>query len=161
MEHDAPAIFVALEHSGFGAAIRQSTWVYPLANIGHIVALVCFAGALAVMDLGLIGAFAAPQPLIARARRVAAVAFCGLVATSFLLFTAEASHIVRNPVFLAKMGLVAAGLVNVAIYQFGARRTVEALAPGARPPGRVRAAGFVSLGIWLIVAACGRTIAYY
>ena len=45
--HDAPAIFVALEQSGFAAAIRQSRWLYPFANIGHVVALVAFAGAVA------------------------------------------------------------------------------------------------------------------
>jgi hypothetical protein len=161
MEHEAPAIFVALEHSGFAAAIRQSTWLYPCANVGHIVALVCFAGALAVMDLGLIGVLAAPRQLIARARRVAMIAFCALAVTGFMLFSAEASHIVRNPVFLIKMALVAAGLVNVAIYQLGARRALDALAPGAVVPRRVRVAGFVSLGIWLTVAAFGRSIAYY
>ena len=89
------------------------------------------------------------------------LAFCALAATGFMLFSAEASHIVLNPVFLAKMGLVAVGLVNVAIYQFGARRAVEALKPGAPMPSRARIAGFASLAIWLVVAACGRTIAYF
>ena len=163
MEHDAPAIFVALEQSGFASAIRQSVWLYPFANVGHVVALFCFAGAIAVMDLGLLGALAAsaPQRLISRARSVAVLAFCALAATGFMLFSAEASHIVLNPVFLAKMGLVAVGLVNVAIYQFGARRAVEALKPGAPMPSRARIAGFASLAIWLVVAACGRTIAYF
>src|SRR5436853_175834 len=62
MEHDAPAIFVALEQSGFAAAIRQSSWLYPFANIGHIVALVVFAGAVAVMELRLLGALDAMAP---------------------------------------------------------------------------------------------------
>ena len=39
MEHEGPALFVALEQSGFAAAIRQSIWIYPFANIGHIVSL--------------------------------------------------------------------------------------------------------------------------
>jgi hypothetical protein len=163
MTEDAPAIFQALEASSFAAAIRQSVWIYPFANIGHIVALVCFAGAITVMDLRLIGAFAATAPakVIGRARRVAIVALCGLAATGFLLFSAEASHVILNPVFLTKMSLVAAGIVNVAIYEFGAKRSVMALPPGAAMPRRARVAGFASLGIWLVVAACGRTIAYF
>jgi hypothetical protein len=163
MEHAAPTIFVALEQSGFAAAIRQSIWIYPFANVGHIVALVCFAAAVAVMDLRLIGAFAATSPakVIGRARRVAVGALCGLAATGFLLFSAEASHIVLNPVFQLKMALVAAGLINVATYEFGAKRAVEALAPGAALPTRARVAGFLSLGIWIAVAACGRSIAYF
>jgi hypothetical protein len=37
MTDAAPAIFMALEQSGFGAAVRQSRSLYPAANIGHIV----------------------------------------------------------------------------------------------------------------------------
>ena len=42
----APEIFVALEQSGFSASIRQSPWLYPAANVGHIIFLVLFAAAL-------------------------------------------------------------------------------------------------------------------
>ena len=62
MTDAAPAVFVALEQSGFAAAIRQSPWLYPAANIGHIVSLVIFAGALAVMDIRLLGGLAATAP---------------------------------------------------------------------------------------------------
>ena len=51
MTDQAPAIFVALEASSFAAAIRQSLWLYPAANVGHIIALVFFAGSVAVMDV--------------------------------------------------------------------------------------------------------------
>jgi hypothetical protein len=163
MEHHAPAIFVALEQSAFAAAIRQSLFLYPLANVGHIVSLFCFAGAVAVMDLRLIGAFAATAPgkLIARTRRFAIGGLCGLALTGSMLFSAEASHVAINPVFQVKMALVAAGLINVAVYELGARRVVAALPPGAAMPARARAAGFLSLGIWVVVAACGRSIAYF
>jgi hypothetical protein len=40
MNHAAPAIFQALEASWFGAGIRQSVWLYPLANVTHVVAVV-------------------------------------------------------------------------------------------------------------------------
>src|SRR5262245_40107716 len=100
MEHQAPALLVALEQSEFAAAIRQSTFLYPLANVGHIVALVCFVGAVVVMDLRLMGALAAtaPGPLLMRARRAAIIAFAALAATGFMLFAAEASHVAVNPV---------------------------------------------------------------
>jgi hypothetical protein len=162
MEHDAPAIFVALEQSGFAAAIRQSIWIYPFANVGHIVFLTIFAGAIAIMDLRLIGGLAATGPavLIGRARTAAALAFCGLAFTGFLLFSAEASHVVVNPVFLIKLALIGAGLANVAIYQFAIRRTVETIPPNAPMPAVARRAGYISLLIWILVAACGRTIAY-
>jgi hypothetical protein len=163
MEHHAPALFVALEQSGFAAAIRQSLWIYPAANVGHILALFGFAGAIVVMDLRLIGAFAPTSPgrLIGHARRFALVAFAGLAGTGFLLFSAEASHVVLNLVFLIKMAFVAAGLLNIALYEFVTKRTVEALAPCQPMPASARMAGYASLGIWLAVAACGRSIAYF
>ncbi len=163
MEHAAPALFVALEQSGFAAAIRQSLWVYPVANVGHILALFCFAGTIAVMDLRLIGLFAATSPgtLIGRARRFAMAAFAGLAATGFVLFSAEASHVVLNPVFLLKMAFVGAGLLNIALYEFVTKRNVETLPPGVAMPAAARMAGYSSLGIWLAVAACGRSIAYF
>jgi hypothetical protein len=162
MEHEAPAIFVALEASGFALGIRKSLWLYPAANIGHIVALVFFVGAVAVMDVRLLGGFAATAPgrVIARARRFAIVAFIAMAVTGFMLFAAEASHLVVNPVYLIKLALIGAGLANIAIYEFGAKRTVEALAPGAPMPASARFAGALSLGIWVFVAACGRSIAY-
>jgi hypothetical protein len=163
MEHDAPAIFVALEQSGFAAAVRQSRWLYPFANVGHILSLTAFAGAVAVMDLRLLGAFAATAPgrVLARARIAAIAAFCGLAVTGFMLFSAEASHLVVNPVLRLKFLLVAAGLLNVLAYEIVARRAVEKLPPGAPLPRAAGVAACLSLAIWIAVAACGRSIAYF
>jgi hypothetical protein len=163
MEHQAPALFIALEESGFAAAIRQSLWIYPAANVGHIVALVCFAGAVAVMDVRLLGGLAATAPgrLLVRARWFALAAFGGMAVTGFVLFSAEASHVALNPVFQLKVALIGAGLVNVALYEFVARREVDKLPPGAVMPARARIAGLLSLVIWIAVAACGRSIAYF
>jgi len=163
MTDAAPAIFVALEQSSFAAAIRQSSWLYPAANIGHIVLLTFFAGAIAVMDVRLLGGLAAtaPGPLLARARLVAVAALAGMAITGFLLFSAEASHLALNPVFLLKAILVVAGLINVAIYELWAKGAVAKLSPGAAMPARAKVAGLLSLGIWVAVAACGRSIAYF
>jgi hypothetical protein len=163
MNDAAPAIFVALEASAFAAAIRQSTWLYPLANVGHVVVLTLFAGAVAIMDVRLIGGLAATAParLIGHARRIAIVALLGMAVTGFMLFAAEASHVALNPVFQFKLALIAAGIVNVAIYEFGAKRQVEALPPGTAMPAAARRAGMLSIGMWITVAACGRSIAYF
>jgi hypothetical protein len=162
MEHEGPALFVALEQSGFAAAIRQSIWIYPFANVGHIVSLTVFAGALAIMDVRLIGGLAATSParVIGRARRVVLLALCALAFTGFLLFSAEAGHVIVNPVFLTKLALIGAGIINVAIFEFGVRGRIEKLEPNMPMPAAARRAGYTSLAIWILVAACGRTIAY-
>jgi hypothetical protein len=163
MTEAAPAIFVALEQSGFAAAIRQSRWLYPVANVGHIISLIFFVVAVAVMDVRLLGGLAATAPgrVLAQARNFAIAAFAGMAVTGFMLFSAEASHLVLNPVFQLKAALVAAGLVNIAIYEFWAKAVVQGLPPGAPMPSRAKIAGALSLGIWLGVAACGRSIAYF
>ncbi|KAB2911949.1 MAG: hypothetical protein F9K29_21115 [Hyphomicrobiaceae bacterium] len=163
MLHDAPQFLVALEQSGLGAAIRQSWWAYPAANVGHILGLMLLAGAVAVMDARMLGAFAASPPasVVLPARRVAIVSLLLMAATGFMLFTAEASHVALNRVFQVKATLIALGVVNALLV---ARATGEALAttPAFTPlPGRVRTAAAVSLAIWLSVAACGRLIAYF
>ena len=115
------------------------------------------------MELRLLGALDAMAPgrLVAQARPVAIGAFLGLAATGSLLFAAEASHIVVNPAFRLKAVLVAAGLLNVAIYEFAGHRAIASLPPGARMPRSAKLVGVVSLGIWIAVAACGRSIAYF
>jgi hypothetical protein len=163
MTDAAPAIFVALEASSLGAAIRQSTWAYMTANVGHIVALVVFAGAIAVMDLRMAGAFAATSPgyVLRTARRVVIIAFIGLALTGATLFTAEASHVVINPVFQIKAALIGLGLLNVALFEIFTAPKVRDLPPLKPLPAAARRAGIISLVIWIAVAACGRTIAYY
>jgi hypothetical protein len=49
----------------------------------------------------------------------------------------------------------------VAVYQFWAKPAVEHLSPGASMPARVKVTGALSLIIWIAVAACGRSIAYF
>jgi hypothetical protein len=163
MTGEAPAIFVALEQSGFGAAIRQSTWLFPLANVGHVLALALFAGALAVMDVRLLGGLAATSPacLLMRARSVAIAAFVLLAVTGIMQFAADASHLIINPVFQIKLALIGLGLVNLAIFEFGVKRSVTGLGPGAAMPASAKTAGFMSIAIWIAVAACGRSIAYF
>ena len=163
MLDSAPAVFVALEGSGLGQTIRQSSWIYMTANVGHIVALVVFAGAVAVLDLRMVGAFAATAPgrVLAGARRAVVVAFAGLLLTGAVLFTAEASHVIMNPVFLMKLALIALGLINVALFEFFTAAKVRDLPPLAPLPAAARRAGIASLTIWIAVAICGRSIAYF
>jgi hypothetical protein len=157
---DAPQLLIDLEQSAFAAAIRQSVWAYPAANVGHILALSLFAGAVAVMDLRLLGLFAATPPLaiVRPARAVAMLGLLLMALTGVALFSAEASHVAMNPVFQVKAGLIALGVLNALLI---AGPALAAAGTGATLPARVRWAAALSLAIWLSVAACGRLIAYF
>jgi len=163
MTEHAPAIFVALEGSAFAAAIRSSTWAYMVANVGHILSLMVFFGAMAVMDLRMAGVFAATSPAsILRGGTIVAVAgFIGLALTGFVLFAAEASHVALNPVFQIKVALIVLGGLNVLWFEWRVSPTVQQIPPLQPLPASARFAGISSLTIWLLVAACGRSIAYF
>jgi hypothetical protein len=163
MNHAAPAIFQALEASWFGAGVRQSVWLYPLANVTHVLAVVVFFACVAIMDVRLLGGFAATAPgrLIAKARTAAAIAFLVVAASGFLLFAAEASHLALNRVFQFKVALIALGLCNVLLFEWIVRPRVVWLAPGERLPDAARASALASLAAWLAIVICGRSIAYF
>jgi hypothetical protein len=154
---------MALEQSGLGEAMRGSSFLYPLANVAHILGLVVFAGAVAIMDARLLGAFATLPlpPFVARWRRLAMAAFALQVTSGVMLFSAEATAITGNPVFRLKLLLIAIGLANVALFEFVTRPRVSRWQPGAPPPAAARIFGALSLGVWLATAAAGRLIAYF
>ena len=159
----APQVLIALEQSALGAAIRQSVWAYPVANVGHILALTLFAGSVAIMDARLIGVFAAvpPAQVVRPARRLATAALALMLLTGATLFTAEASHVAMNPVFQIKAVLIGLGLANALLVAGPALRALDETPAHAPLPVRLRLSAVLSLAIWLSVAACGRLIAYF
>ncbi len=163
MTDAAPAVFIAIEGSAFAAAIRQSPVAYMVANVGHILSLMVFFGAVAVMDLRLAGFFQATWPgaTLRHARVIAMLGFVGLVTSGFVLFAAEASHVIVNPIFRIKLLLILLALLNILWFEIFIGPKVRDLQPQTPMPFTAKVAGIGSLAIWLTVAACGRLIAYF
>lgn len=163
MEHGGgPAWALALERSEFGQLIRESLWIYPSANVLHVLAIGLLLGSIVVFDLRVLGKGKglAPDRLARLVLPVSIGALAVAAPTGFILFTAEATAYLRNPVFLTKMGLIVLALVNIAVMHGGAMRKVMHWGPAAPPPSARIAAG-LSLALWLGVAASGRLIAYF
>ena len=76
----------------------------------------------------------------------------------FLLFSADASHVVRNPAFQAKALLITLALVTVVIAHAGPWRRLALW--GTEVPGAAKVTAFVSLLLWICVVCAGRLIAY-
>jgi len=162
MNTAAPGFLVALETSELGALIRQSAWIYPTANVGHVLAIVLFAGAIAVMDVRLMGGMAGSDParVVRGARRAAVIALVGVLLSGAILFTAEASHVALNGIFQMKLALIAFGIAHALFIGNRAARALDTLGPQAPMPGFARFAGALSLLTWLGVVGLGRYIAY-
>src|SRR3546814_6508693 len=100
--------------------------------------------------------------LLARVLQPVAAAGLALAVTAgLLLFAVSATKYATTPVFLVKLALLAAAVVNAVLL----RRHpdwVLARVPGlaAEPGPRLKAAAALSLVLWLGVILCGRFLAY-
>lgn len=142
------------------AWLRGSAVAYPLVNAAHIGAIGLLLGAIVTLDLRLLGLFRR-HPLAHLGpplRRVAATGLLLAAATGALLFSTRPLAYAENPAFLAKLGLVALGVLNVAILHRGPhwRRAVE----GGPVHGSVRVAAAVSLLAWAGAVVAGRWIGF-
>ncbi len=143
----------AVQASEVAVLLRQSRWTYPAVNALHVLGVALLVGAIAPMDLRLIGVWRGDVPVrtvVRLLRPVAAFGAALAVATGALLFAVQATDYVALPLFFAKIGLVALGLVH-ALMNPG---IVEA------SRGRQRRAGVMSLAIWVVVLAFGRLLGY-
>jgi hypothetical protein len=148
------AVWAALEGSGFGATIRNSVFLYPAANILHVLAVMGFFALVAAMDLSLLKVLRGtdPKDVIARLRPWALACLILIIATGIILFTPEATAIAANPAFRLKLMAIVLALANVAANEWAVRQA---------EPGSARATALLSLLLWPAVAALGRSIAYF
>ena len=143
MEH----LWQALQQSGLAGHIRQSEFIYPAANVLHVVGVIAFYGLVAAMDLTLLarsGGAAMSQAL----RPWAIGALLLVAAAGFMLFAADAVAVAANPAFRLKLLLIMLAIINFAVHLCTSDAALQ------------RTTAVVSLLAWLAVAALGRYIAY-
>jgi hypothetical protein len=158
---DAPDWLTWLQHSALAGTIRDSAWLYPAAEILHIVAFVVALGCLMVLDFRLIGfgrriAF---DEVAGALLPWAIGAFCMTIPTGIALLLPEATSIARNPAFLVKMALMLLAGTNASLFHLGPWRRRNRWLVGV-PPLSARVSGALSILLWIGVIAAGRLIAY-
>lgn len=140
--------------------MRSSAWAYPLANVAHLFGLALLAGGILAVDLRIMG-FWRKLPLKAMHDALTPFAIAGLLVFALsgtALFAADAKELVRNPVFLGKMVIVALAVLNALTFRKFASR---ALSNSARVlPLNLRISSAISLSLWSAAIICGRMIAY-
>ena len=125
-QQPAASIFLALQESALGHLMRSSPALYPAVEILHILGFIVLVGSILALDLRLLG-WGRSIPIGPMAKLLLPLSRIGFVlaiSMGFLLFSADASHVVRNPAFQAKLLLIAAALVNVVIAHAGPWRRV-------------------------------------
>lgn len=149
----------ALETLALARALSTSSWLYPLVNAGHILGIALLVGAIVPLDLRLLGLWRrhAVLPLWAVLGSCAAWGLGLAVVCGGLLFITRASDYAASPLFVAKMAVVALGLVNALALR---ARVGEPVAWAGTVPVHVRVAAVVSLSAWLAALLLGRWIGY-
>jgi len=156
----APAWAAALEASGFGDAMRDSLYLYPLANLIHILGFILLIGPILVLDLRLLGvgrgiAIPAAAPLLSR---LSASGLVLMLFSGFCLFTPDARPLAANDMMWQKWSLIALGVANALAFQ--AIWTKRYATWDEAPPAIGRAQAAASIALWLAVATFGRLLAY-
>jgi hypothetical protein len=155
------ALLTWLESSGLGTWVREasSIFAFPMILTLHTIGLGLLAGSSAVVDIRLLG-IGGRVPL-APMRSLFRVMWAGFwlnLLTGSLLFAAQASVRGTSLFFLAKMTMVAVGVLTMVLLQ----REVLGIAPPARTAtaSRTRVLAVASLVAWTAAITAGRLLAY-
>nr|WP_205937013.1 DUF6644 family protein [Rhizobium leguminosarum] len=141
-------------------ALRRSGTLYMLVNAAHILAIGLLVGAILPLDLRLAGFFRkVPVEIVSPFLScAAAVGLAAAIVTGFCLFSVRAVEYAGNPAFLAKLGLIALGLLNLSIVHLG-RGWKTAVSTGIVRPG-LRFSAALSAAIWIAAVIAGRWIGF-
>lgn len=149
----------ALEDAWLGQWMRAG-WGYPAANVLHLVGLAMLLGAIALLDLRLLGyGRRLPVPEVSRLLTPLGVAGLSLACvTGVCLFAADASALIGSRIMQLKLGVVAVAVINALAFGVCFR---DRLADwDTRPPRLGRASAALSLLCWPLALVLGRLIAY-
>lgn len=154
----------ALQQSGLAAALRGSTWAYPLVNAGHILGIALLLGSIIPLDLRILGLWKsiALLPLYHVLTRTSAAGLILAVVCGVLLFITRAAAYSHSGLFIFKMAMVITGIVNAVILHAGTTEARLAAMPRNHPPPRnLRWAAGISLSAWITALFLGRLIGYF
>src|SRR6478672_9649865 len=138
-------------------AVRESQLVYPILLSTHLASIATFGGLVLATNLRLLGWLLPDVPAVAfiRAlRRWKQLGFVVMITAGVLLGGAKAAEYVTNPFFQTKMLL----LVGVGLHGWLFRRSVYRTSHVTISPAAARAAGALSIILWLGVLSMGRWI---
>ena len=137
----------ALEFSQLGDLARTNVWLFPAANTLHVLGAALLVGAILVYDIRILRG----REPTKTALTLSVIGLILLVLTGPTMFSAEATAIGHNPIFLLKMAVILAALINVLLHWLA----------GPVLPRLARLHAFISAVLWTGALILGRLIAYF
>jgi hypothetical protein len=136
--------------------LNKIEWAFAAVEVVHITSLALSIGTIAIVDMSLLGLGLRDQSAAKLLRSTELLTMAGLtivISSGLALFTTDPLRYYYSPTFRLKMVILMAGIVfNYTIH----RRMTQASAS----PVAAKAAGAVSLAIWISVIFCGLFFAF-
>lgn len=160
---DLDSLLKWLYDTELAVAMRENALLFPVVEALHVVALTLVIGAVAVLDLRLIGVASRSRPLPQLLRDVLPVvwsAFVFAAVSGILLFASNAVAYAHNPPFQRKVALLALIGLNAAAFHILVRPRLRAEQLVGRLPRWAQLSGVISITLWIGVTAFGRWIGF-
>ncbi len=141
------------EDSGLADNIREN----------DVLAICLVVGSVLAVDLRLLGLASTTRPVsrvIEGILPLTWAAFAVALASGSLLFISNATKYLENGYFVAKMFLIAAAGLNMAIFHLVNGKDLKRWENERRLPFQAKLAGGLSIVLWIAVVACGRWIGF-
>jgi hypothetical protein len=153
----------SLEQTSIGAAVRESSWLFPAIETLHLLGMAALLATITFLDFCLLG-------LVKRRDRIADLAKCLLpwtwtafavqVITGTLLFLSEAVKVYTNPAFRLKMLLIVLAGFQALIFEKTTYRSLVEQDVDTQMPWGAKIAGCISILLWVSIVAAGRFIGF-
>jgi Family of unknown function (DUF6644) len=151
------------ENSALADNIRENDLLFPLIESVHVLSICLVVGSILVVDLRLLGLASTRRPVSRVSSGILPLtwgAFAVAVASGSLLFISNATKYLENGYFVAKIFLILAAGLNMAIFHGISAKDLPRWEHQTTPPLSARLAGGLSILLWVSVVACGRWIGF-
>lgn len=149
-----------IQQSELAQILRNSFWLYPLINTGHILGFALLIGSVVPFDLKLLGLWPSVpvNVFIKILRPVAVVGAVLAILFGLLLFVARPIDYLHSTLFITKMVLLFVAVLNV--YFLLVSQVWEQAQIKNTWGNKVKAHAFFSLFLWLVILFLGRLMGY-
>ncbi len=151
------------ENSALADTIRENNVLFPLLKSLHVAAICLVVGSILAVDLRLLGLASVHRPVSRVASGILPLtwaAFAVAAASGSLLFISNATRYLENGYFVAKICLIGAAGLNMAIFHLRSARDLPLRENQTRLQFQARLAAGLSILLWITTVACGRWIGF-
>jgi hypothetical protein len=156
-------LFASLQETSFATKVADSLTLFPWIETIHVGSVVTVVGALLIVDLRLLGVAAhtrSIQRLIGDVMPLTWLAFILAFGSGFLLFASNAVNYAGNTAFQLKMLLLVIAAANMIAFHLVTHRGNHIWDDKLNTPPPARAAGAISLVVWVAIVFLGRWVGF-